>query len=500
MAKRKKRNAVTLLSLLVILAALIGVYYWYRNRPEDSEDTTKDSEKIELIMIDQEQLVRLHYIYDDADLILVKDGDTWKSEAEPDRPIDQDHVSSMIGYIDDLTASKLITEAPENLADFGLDKPTSYLQGTLADGSTVTLKVGNKVSTGDGYYAMVNEDNTVYMIANYIGNSFQYSNLEMTAVPDTLSIDAASIKHITIDLRDGEDFELLYDDSGHRYDSSGSKLNSWYILKPYKEGYTADSSEVSTLQSNYSSFDYISCVDYKAADLGKYGLGTPMATIDLEYTVTRTEELEEPETDPETGEEITEKTYYDPKEFTLFVGNLDEKEDYYVMIEGTKAVYTMDKDDIDKMINIDTFGLLNRFVLIPNIDRVDKVEADIQGSRYTMAMTRTTSKNDEGEDEVETTYTYNGNTVEETTFKKVYQTIISAMIDAEIKEEISIPLTEPYVTLTFYLNDNTTVSASYYLYNDSFAIIESNGETRFFADRRKIEEIAKAVQEFKEAS
>ncbi len=499
MAKRKKRNAVTLLSLLVILAALIGVYYWYSGKQAADQDTGSDTDKIDLVKIDKEQLTSLHYVYDDADLTLVKDGDTWKSQTEPDRPIDQDHVSSMLGLIDDLSATRLIAEAPENLADYGLDKPTSYLQGKLADNTTVTLQVGNKVSTGDGFYALVNEDKKVYLIESFVGNGLQYSNLEMTAVPETLTIEAANINHISIDQRDGEDFELLYDDSGHRFDNSGSNLNSWYILKPYKEGYTADSSKVSTLQSNYTSFDYISCVDYSAEDLGKYGLDTPMAAIALGYTVSRTEKLDRPEKNPDTGDEVTEKTVYDPKEYTLLIGNTDDQDDYYVMIDGTKAVYTMDADAINKMLTVDTFSLLNRFAAIPNIDRVDRIEADIQGTKYTMSLTRTTAKNDKGEDEVKTSYTYNSKTVEEDTFKKVYQTMIAARFDAEIKEKVSTPQTDPYLTLTYYLNDNTSVTASYLPYNDSFYLVDTNGETRFFADKRQIEDIAKAIQEFKAA-
>ncbi len=497
MAKRKKRNAVTLLSLLLLLAALIGVYYWYGGKQAVTEDTGEDTDTIDLGKIDKEQLSSLHYVYDDADLTLVKDGDVWKSQAEPDRPIDQDHVSSMIGMIDDLSATRLITEAPENLADYGLDQPTSYLQGKLNDGTTVTLQVGDKVSTGDGFYALVNEDKKVYLIESFIGNGLQYTNLEMTAVPETLSIEAANINHISIDKRDGEDFELLYDDSGHRFDNSGSKLNSWYILKPYKEGYTADSSKVSTLQSNYTSFDYISCVDYSGTDLGKYGLDTPMAAIGLDYTVSRTEKLDTPEKDPATGNEITEKTVYDPKEYTLLIGNTDAQEDYYVKIDGSSAVYTMDADAINKMLTVDPFSIINPFVNIPNIDNVDKIDAGINGTTYTMTLQRTTSKNDKGEDEIKTAYTYNGSNVEEDVFKKLYQTIISVKFDAQIKEKVSTPQVDPYLTLTYYLNDNTTVTASYLPYNDSFYIIDTNGETRFFADKRLVEDIVKAVTEFK---
>ncbi len=496
MSKRKKKNAVTLILLLFSLAGLIGFYFWYTNREPVAEEAEKE-ETIALSTIDTEKVSSLHYIYEDTDLTLIKEEGMWVAKEDKNRPINQDRVKSILSIIDEISATRIVADTADDLEDFGLAVPTSYLQVTLTDGSEITLQIGNKVSTGDGYYALVNEDNKVYLVDTSYGSGLKYTNADITAVAKDLTIEAGNIRRIRVDNRDGEDFELLYQED-NTLDNSGSAMFPWVILKPYAQEYTADSQAVTTLQEKYTTFDYIKCVDYNATDLSKYGLDHPMSVLSLDYLETRTEKLEKPEKNPDTGEEITEKTFYDPKEYQITIGNLDEDNNYYIMIDGDKAVYTIDKDAIDNMVLIDVFSLLNKFVAIPNIEMVEKIDIDIDGKAYTMNMERTTGKNDKGEEEIKNAYFYNGKEVKEDVFKDVYQTMISAKYDAPIKEEINTEGIAPHLTMTFYLNDEkkTVISTSYLPYDDSFYMIK-NRETRFFADKRKIDEIVTAIEEFK---
>lgn len=495
MARRKKKNAVTLILLLLALVGLIGFYVWYSNRPVEEEKTEDTS--LVLSKTDIEKVNTLHYSYQDTDLTLVKENDLWKSKVDQNRPVNQDRIKSMLDLIDEISATRVIAESVEKLADYGLDSPVSTLSATLEDGSVISLKIGNKVAAGDGYYALVNDDNKVYLLADSYGSGLQFSDTDMTEVAKDLTIEAANIKHISVDNREGEDLEVLYDEK-NTVDNSGAAMFPWMLLKPYSLGYTADSSAISTLQQKYTTFDYIKCVEYNPTDLSKYGLEQPLSVISLGYQEARTEKLTKPEKNPDTGEEITEKTYYDPKEYQIKVGNLDESNHYYVMIEGDSSVYTMNKDAIDKMMEVDAFGLLNKFVAIPNIDMVDQIDVKVDGTIYTMSLKRTKGKNDKGEEETKTTYFYNGKEVEEDVFKDVYQIMIAAEYDAPIKDEVNTEGVVPYLTMTFRLHDQnkTNLTASYLPYDDSFYIID-NGETRFFADKRKIDSIAKAVKEFK---
>ncbi|MDF2944816.1 MAG: hypothetical protein K0S01_3674 [Herbinix sp.] len=497
MAKRKKRNAITLVSLLLALAALIVVYLWYINREVASEDAQDKAQTISVATMKKDQLSSIHYIAKDADLTLVLKDAEWKSQEEPDRPINQTNVTSMINLIDDISATRMVNEAPENLADYGLSEPVAYLQATQTDGVTVTLQIGAEVAGGDGYYALVNEDKKVYLLDTTYGSGLQYSNSDMTAVEEAPEITGENIHHIDIEKRDGEDFELL-NNSENGLASNGSGIYTWVILKPYEEGLTADDSKVSELQKNYTTFDFVACVDYNGKDLSLYGLEDPMASIYVGYYETDTKTLEEPEVNPDTGEKVTEKTIRNEKEYMIYVGNQDEDGNYYVRKDGSKAVYIMKADSIDKMLQVDAFSIINPFVCIPNIDNVDKIAITIEGTTYNMELKRTTGKNDAGDEESNTTYYYNGKEVGEDVFKKVYQIMIAAKYDAEIKEAIATDGEDPYMTISYHTTGDKekTLSASYLPYDDSFYIVKTVDGARFFADKRKIDDIAKAVIEF----
>jgi hypothetical protein len=496
MTKRKKRNAVTLVSLLLALAALIAVYILYGNKKATMEDADNDTQTISLATMDTKLINSLHYAGKDADITLeLKDG-TWISSTEPDRPINQNYVKNMINLTDNVTAIKVVNENPEDLDEYGLVKPV-VLEATQTDGKTFKLFIGDEVSTGDGYYAMVNNDNKVYLVATNYGDGLAYSDSDMSAVEAAPEITAENIQHITIDNREGSDFELLYDPS-NKLDYTNSGFNPWVIKQPYEEGYSADSSAVSQILSNYNTYKFVSNVDYKGEDLSKYGLDNPMSTLHVEYVETSTQTLDKAEKDPNTGEEIKEKTISTPKDYKLYIGNKDANGNYYVKKEGSQSIYTMKEASVDKMLHVNAFDLLNKFVCIPNIVSVDKIDITINGQNYTMEIKRSTVKNGDTE-ETKATYYYNGKEVEEAVFKDVYQAMISAKIDVENKAGVKTEGNAPFMTISYHISGSnaTIATASYYPNNDSFYSIDTGHGVRFLADKRRIDDIAKAIMEFK---
>lgn len=498
MAKRKKRKSLTLISLLLILVALIGLYFWYSNREAKTEEEDSTSDSIQLTKIDDtSKLTKLHYRTKDAEITLTKEGDVWKLENEPERPIDQDKITSLIGLINNISADRMVTEKPDNLADYGLAEPSGYLQGTLSDGTTVTLQVGALVPSGDGYYALVNEDSKVYLLGTYYGTGFKYTVSSITKVAEAPSITAENVNHIAIDNLEGEDFEIIKNkDLGLGND--GSYIYSWRILKPYKEGYSAESSKVATVLENYTGISYDSCIEYNAADLSLYGLDNPLATLTLGYTAERTEKLDKPEKDPETGNEITEKTYQEPMEYKLLIGNTDESgNNYYVMEPGSKVVYTMEAASVNKMLTVDTFSVLNPFINIPNIDNVDQIDITVDGKAYQVKIDHKTVKGEDGKESIENTFYFNGTQANKDGFTDLYQVLVGTKYDAEIKEEVNTNVA-PHLTIRYQLNDSTkkVIGASFLPYDQSFYLIDTNGEIKFFADKRRIDDIVKKIVEY----
>ncbi len=496
---RKKRNAFTLVSLLLSLVVLVGAYIWYVNREKQQEAEEKETQdEITLAKFDKEKVKSLHYVANDVDITLEFKDELWISEEDPDRPINQDKVDSILNLVDEVKAKQIINEAPDDLEEYGLNKPKASLEVILEDDTNLVLKIGDDSVGVSGVYALVNDDGKVYLLSSSFGSGLDYTDVEMTAIEKAPSITASNIEYIQVMNREGEDFELVYE-SDNEQDKSGYGLSPWKIVKPYEEGYTADASKVSEIQNDFSNFTFLACVDYSGKDLNRYGLDNPMATIKVGYYETEKVPVKG-EKDPETGEEITEKEIREDKQWVISVGNKDEDGNYYVKREDSDFVYTMTASKIDTMLSVDAFEILETFVCIPNIDNVDRIEVEIMGKTYTMEIKRNVVKDEEGKEKTEATYYYMGNEVEEKLFKKVYQEMISAKYDTKIKEEVKADHITPYMTMKYYLNNNNgqnPLIASFLPYDDSFYLVDTGKKIRFFADKRQIEDIAEAVMEFK---
>ncbi len=512
MSKRKKKNAITLAALLLATIVLIIFYIWYSNHDKASpEQGGRDTEqgtdqgleeltpavKLELAALDITLVNRLHIINKEADLKLFLEDTVWKYEADPERPMNQDMVKKILNLAASVKADRLIMEKPENPAEYGLSEPAIYFEAVQSDGKTLRLNIGDKAIGAEGYYAQVGDSETVYLLDTSYGTNLAYSDAEMTAVEAAPVITSENIYHILVEKNEGENFELLYD-TENTIDDTGSGLFPWVILQPYEEGYAADSSKVSELLANYSKFKFLQCVDYAGQEPEKYGLEEPQASVYVGYYEYYTMTLDKPETNPNTGEEITEKTYYDDKSFKIYIGSSDGAGNYYARREGSSSVYTIKAEEIDKMLQTNPFSLLSSFITIPNIESVNIIDIMIDGKDYRMEIKRQTSKNEAGEDVKQATYYFNGNTVAESVFKDVYQVMIAAGYDAQVKETVTEADFTPYLTITYHLTGDITLTASYMPYNESFYIVKTqNNPIRFFTDKREIDEIITVIREFK---
>ena len=183
----------------------------------------------------------------------------------------------------------------------------------------------------------------------------------------------------------------------------------------------------------------------------------------------------------------------------VYAGDQDEQGDYYVRKEGSQAVYTMKAKDIDKMLNVDAFSIFNPFVNLHNILTVDRIDIEINGNPYSMVIDRETIINDDGEEEVVEEYYYNGNPADIEAFKDVYQIMISAKYDTQLKEEVSTEGLEPVLTMSYKINTGETYTSRYFPYDDSLYIIDNgiNNSGRFASDKRIIDGIIEAIIEFK---
>ena len=98
-----------------------------------------------------------------------------------------------------LTATRIVEENPEDLSKYGLTEPVASAKATFADGTVNTIRIGGQLPTSGGYYVQVNDDSTVYAVANMDVDKLFYGeadflNLDILTAPESGEVDVSRIQ------------------------------------------------------------------------------------------------------------------------------------------------------------------------------------------------------------------------------------------------------------------------------------------------------------------
>ena len=77
MSGRKRKNLISLVSLLVLLALVIGFYIWYVNKGKSKEDDDVSEKTIQIETMDTDLINEIHYKNQNVDMTLVKEDGVW---------------------------------------------------------------------------------------------------------------------------------------------------------------------------------------------------------------------------------------------------------------------------------------------------------------------------------------------------------------------------------------------------------------------------------------
>lgn len=506
MAGSKKKKSATLILLLIAMIVLIGACFWLikYNDKKDAGNTEETETSTETIAdIAEDSIQTIYFKNEKTEMTLVKDADgNWKNEKDESFPVNQTYAQNMSKAFTKLTSTRTLTEGVDDLSGFGLDNPGMSVTVTDKEGKETKVALGIEAPITGGYYAALNGDGKVYIIAASFYNNFNYDQIQMATVETLPAITAANITHLSVINKDLPGFEIQFNPE---VTSDYAGISNWTMNQPYEIPLSADPDAVNTLLANYTALSFTSCVDYNAKDLSQYGLDSPATSVSLDYYEEFTKDSATADaantTDSNTTDQQEEKTRIDYR-LDLFIGSKDADGNYYVKTGDSSAVNTMSADMVDKIINIDAFSIVNHYVNLVNLDTINQVDITFEGKTYTLATEKGQATSDDGQSgdakEEITTYYFNGTKVEEDPFKKLYQTIISPTTEHEIPAEYFArnKFETPYMTLTYHLIEGGTIEIAYKPYDDSYYVASTNGIAYFLTDLRKVKDIATALQTF----
>ncbi len=493
-SKRKKKNLFTLLILCLSILLLVGAYYLVSNHNDkkaaEEEETTAAEDaatdtSADIFTLDSDSVVKVSFTNQNWQAAIVKNEDgTFTLEGDESFPLDQEKAQYVFDYIDG-SATKTVTETPENLADYGLDDPQITATATDSNGAEYTIHIGDKTGSGVGYYAQVEGSDTVYVVAATLYTYYVYEENDLITMEETPSIDTTLITFLGITSPEYGDLALMYTDTPSTA-YAGLAINNWLITDPFDYEVEADTDAVTEMLANYESFTLKSAVDYKEENLAEYGLENPETYLYIKYQVAA-------------SSDDAETTTYNDMTYTLYFGNTDEDGNYYVRQGDSSIVYLMAASDVETLLGVDAKSLVNTYINLINIKTLDQMQIEYAGTSHTYEMLYETVTNDDGVDELsDTGFIVDGTTLtDDSDFRSLYQVIIGAQIAGFLPEDAAIG-TDPLLSITYDRNSEeyTDVTIDYLPYNDSYDAVSINGVARYYIDARDVTEMISAIDAY----
>lgn len=356
MNRKQKKTLTILVVLVVVLVALLLIIRGVKDRKAQEEADAAAEENAASLITEEHPYSSITYTNGSTTLsfTLAEDG-TWQWADDPDFPLDQSNITSIVDLISGLKPQQTITEG-DTLEAYGLDAPTATLTATSEeDGTTLTMSLGKTTTDGNGYYMMMNNDeSTVYIISSNLYEKMSVPIYDMCILPDLPTLNDDTITSITVEgavtttltpqRSEASQTETEDADSDDSDSSDSTEAEETETVVTWLSGDTdvTENETVSSLLSDLGSMSIASCVDFKPTDeaVEICGFSAPAAVLTVQYT-------------DENGADQT---------LTLTVGGVmpgddSDSESRYVRVNDDTTIYEMSGSSLDALLTLAQSGL-----------------------------------------------------------------------------------------------------------------------------------------------
>jgi hypothetical protein len=446
----------TLIGALIILALLCGFYFgneaWSKKKAAEKRTTFSFSDTLVLTNFDIPQIVKLEVI--SSGLVLEKINNVWRLTFPSINgiSIDQDVVFGNLWSMANLHADQIIEETADALSQYGLDVPVMHAAITDSAGKYVELLFGNLTPGKNAYYAMRKDDPKIYTVFTWAAENFNITLNDVrhrNLLPD---FDPDSLSHFILE-NNGQKIEIVPVSAVNQLVPT---LSSYALISPYKVPRGAEIGKFAQIRQSLESLTTIyDFIDDAPASLATYGLDKPgrLYIKDLNHSL------------------------------DLHFGTGDDGT-LYAKLSDSPVVFTI--LNLDKIIDIQSFDIVDPFVLIFNINRVKDFSVVGEGRNF-MAKIQGTDTQPE--------FYLNSKKAEDETFRTYYESVIRLFIEAEYPGPAARTAEGPGITITYNLKEpaGSLASISLVPYNRDFYSLNQGGATEFLVSRAQVRRIFDAA-------
>lgn len=262
------RNTIIMAVLFVLLAGFV-YFYEIRGRAE-REEAERQAEL--LAVFEPDQVASLTIDNGGERVVATRVDGSW-TITEP-RPVEADGeaLDTLVDNLHRATHERLVSEATEDLAPFGLAEPTTAVTVTLADGGSHTVAVGNDTPVGPNVYVTTGTGN-VYSAARGLRGQLAKTLLDVRD-RSVLEFDTTEVRRLEIGHSDYR--------AALAFDPAAGDDGGWSIEEPFAGRADADTVEdVLTALADAEVEAFIREDRPDETALAEYGLARPSMTIGI---------------------------------------------------------------------------------------------------------------------------------------------------------------------------------------------------------------------------
>ena len=498
------KKSTKLVSAVVVLAVLGGVYVGlntYVSKEEQTESSSEEESKTEVFSVKTDDIKSLEFIVDKKETTFEKKDDSWVKKDETAFPVNQTTLDSAASAIEKVEADRILKKV-DDLTEYGLDSPSNTVTVDTSDGTT-KFNIGDEnTSTNQYYISKDDDDSTVYVVAADTVTPFMKSLYDYAQGEDFPTIDSSTVKKVQVS-EDKDSYVLEENSDGATWDVSSDGSSD-------KE--TADTTAAGNVTSGLGNFAYDQFVNYNAEDLSQYGLDKPYATITVDYqeevkddSSDSTDSSEKDSTASESDSESVDstdasddssssedtKTTTVDKQLVIYVGDEASDGSRYVTVDN-KHIYTMSADTLSAVIDKAPSDLWSLIVNYLSVKNLDQLQVTYGGATNTVNVSRETTTDDDGNDKETTTYQLDGEDIESTTFTTFYNKLTNMAGQKRLTDTYT-PATDPEMTVVFTDSDKNQTTVTFYTYDTNYyaAVV---GNKVFLVNKMTVKEMFNAYE------
>jgi hypothetical protein len=267
------RGLWSTLGLAIVLAGLGAYIYFVTWKTPATDPATKQEKVFAAVEADKIEEIKVTSAAGDA-TILKKEGGGWQLVQPIAAKADDAEASGIASALSSIEITRVIEENPADLNEYGLSNPRIAIDFKAAgDKDYRKLLLGEKAPAGGDLYAKRNGEKRVFLIP-----AFQES---------TLNRSTFDLRDKTLLKFDREKVDGIDVTAGAKETAFAKEGGEWKITKPLQT--RADLGAVEGLVGRLQSAQMKSIVpgEPTPADLKKYGLDKPAATVVLNAGSTR---------------------------------------------------------------------------------------------------------------------------------------------------------------------------------------------------------------------